>query len=207
MSRARGAQFALVGVGIIAYVVLGMLVSHAPPRGIDVAARALAGHGIGPAEIFTKSCLYYVFAPFCIVALLFGFMRDAWRTRALFSVVLLVGGWLISDQLKNVFVRPRPEYWYFVRESSYAYSSGHAMFAVTVYGLWAYFVWKSSLPSRVRYVLSPLLLAWSLGIVWSRLALGAHYPSDLLGGIILGLTLVTLGLAIAAPTRERATAG
>ncbi|GAC1414152.1 MAG: hypothetical protein NVSMB64_24370 [Candidatus Velthaea sp.] len=137
-----------------------------------------------------------MFLPFGIVALGAGAFVKRWRGRATFSVVLLVAAWLISNELKNVFKRPRPEYWYYVHESSYAYSSGHATFAVVVYGLWSAFVFTSDLPAAVRFTLGPVLALWAVGIIWSRMALGAHYPSDLLGGILLGTALLALGSVI-----------
>ncbi|GAC1534605.1 MAG: hypothetical protein NVS2B17_03860 [Candidatus Velthaea sp.] len=185
-------------VSSIAYTLLGIAVSHGPPRGIDAQAHVLAGHALGLAEIFTKSCLWYVFTPFCIAALIFAALVKPWRGRAIFSVVLLVASWLISNELKNVFMRPRPEYWFYVHESTYSYSSGHAMFAVVVYGLWSVFVFASELPAAVRLTFGSGLALWSLGIIWSRLALGAHYPSDLLGGVLLGIALIAFGSAIAA---------
>jgi len=166
----------------VLYALLGIAVSHAPPRGIDAAARALAGHSIGLAELFTRSCLWYVFTPFCIALLVLAAVSRAWRSRAIFSVVILVCGWPISNELKNVFMRPRPDYWYVTHESTFAYSSGHAMFATIVYGLWAWYVWRSDLPRPVRVVVAPLLVLWACGIIWSRLALGAHYVTDVVGG-------------------------
>jgi membrane-associated phospholipid phosphatase len=59
------------------------------------------------------------------------------------------------------------------------------MYAVIISGLWALFVWKSNLPRGVRVVLTLALITWGIGAIWSRLALGAHYPSDLLGGVLL----------------------
>ena len=98
--------------------------------------------------------------------------------------------------VKNLFLRPRPAHWERVHETSYSYPSGHAMFAVVVYGLWAWFVWQSALPPLFRRVVTPLLTAWALAVVWSRLALGAHYPTDLIGGMLFGSCWVAAAFAI-----------
>ena len=37
-----------------------------------------------------------------------------------------------------------------------------------------------------RWVVAVPALLWALGVGWSRMALGVHYPSDVLGGILLG---------------------
>ena len=57
---------------------------------------------------------------------------------------------------------------------------------------------------NVRTVVAPLLALWACGIIWSRLALGAHYVTDLIGGVLLGTTALALATAIAAAFRTRA---
>src|SRR6202035_623107 len=124
----------------------------------------------------------------------------------IFAIPTTLITWQLSDVLKNFFRRPRPEYWQLIHEPTFSYSSGHAMFALMVYGLWAWFVWKSALPYRVRAIVAPLLALWACGVVWSRLALGAHYVTDLAGGILLGTTALALASAVAAALRSRARA-
>jgi membrane-associated phospholipid phosphatase len=77
------------------------------------------------------------------------------------------------------------------------------MFATIVYGLWAWYIWHSDLPRPVRVVVAPLLVLWACGILWSRLALGAHYVTDLIGGVLLGLTAIALASAARIALRKR----
>ncbi len=130
----------------------------------------------------------------------------AWRARVLFAVPTTLITWQLSDVLKNVFRRPRPDYWVLIHEPTFSYSSGHAMFALLVYGLWAWFIWNSDLPRTARFVVAPLLALWACGIIWSRLALGAHYVTDLAGGVLLGATALALASAVAAALKRRRTA-
>ena len=58
----------------------------------------------------------------------------------------------------------------------------------------------ATLPSRVRGPLALLLAAVAVGILWSRLALGAHYATDLLGGALWALAVIAAGLT-AFPTK------
>jgi membrane-associated phospholipid phosphatase len=64
-------------------------------------------------------------------------------------------------------------------------------------------VWKSDLPERVRSVVAPLAFLWGCGVIWSRLALGAHYVTDLIGGLLLGAATLSLASAIGAALRAR----
>jgi undecaprenyl-diphosphatase len=195
----RIGSLVVFAVCAIAYVLLGSAVSHVPPAGLDVAGRALAGEAPQLAALLTASCFFPVLALFDILAIVLAVRSPAWRSRAVFFAVLLPLAWQTSDVLKNIFARPRPDYWIVYHETSFSYSSGHAMFAIVVYGLWAWFIFRSNLKSAARFAGALLLAVWAAGILWSRLALGAHYISDIAGGILLGIALVALARAIHRP--------
>jgi membrane-associated phospholipid phosphatase len=203
---ARSAVVRYLGIALVAavlYTGLGLAVAHVPPFGIDLAARPLAGHAQKLAYVFTESCYWYVLMVYGIAGIVLAAYARSWRARVIYAVPTTLVTWQVSNLLKNVFGRPRPDYWVLIHEPTYSYSSGHAMFALVVYGLWAWFVWNSSLPRTVRLVLAPLLALWAGGIVWSRMALSAHYPTDLVGGILLGITMLALAAAIWAALRAR----
>jgi membrane-associated phospholipid phosphatase len=187
-----------------AYVALGLYVTHHPPLPIDLAGRAFAGHATSLALLFTESCWWPALLVLGIIAVLVAVRYPAWRGRVVFALATTLVAWQVSDGLKVAFGRPRPDYWVLIHEPTYAYSSGHAMFALLVYGLWAWFIWDSDLPRPVRVVVAPLLALWGCGVIWSRLALGAHYVTDLAGGVLLGVTALALASAVAAAVRRRA---
>jgi undecaprenyl-diphosphatase len=191
-------------VTAILYVWLGVTVSHAPPHGIDLWGRAFAGQAPRVALIFTESCWWELLVVFGILAIVVAIRYPDWRERVIVALPTTLVTWQLSDVLKNVFHRPRPEYWILIREPTYAYSSGHAMFALLVYWLWAWFIWRSDLARPVRLTVAPLLWLWGCGVVWSRLALGAHYVTDLIGGLLLGATTLSLAFAVREAIRGRA---
>lgn len=190
------------------YTGLGLAVSHVPPFGIDLAGRRLAGEAPRLALLLTESCWWPVLLALGIVALLVAVRFHAWRARVAYAIPTMLVTWQVSDFLKLVFHRPRPEYWRLIHEPTFSYSSGHAMFAVLVYGLWAWFLWRSEMPHAVRYVVAPLAALWGCGVIWSRLALGAHYVTDLIGGVLLAVCALALAAEIHAAIdgrRARAT--
>ena len=199
-------SLAVALVAAILYVWLGAAVSHVPPHGIDLAGRALAGQSQHLALLFTRSCLWYSLAVLGLIAVAVAIRFPAWRPRVIYAVPTTLITWQVSDAVKIFFHRPRPGYWNLIHEPTYAYSSGHAMFAVLVYWLWAWFIWNSDLPRRVRIVVAALFALWGCGVIWSRLALGAHYVTDLIGGILLAVTALGVASAIAAAIRGRARA-
>jgi membrane-associated phospholipid phosphatase len=198
---ACGAMFVLAAV---AYVLLGHAVSHVPPAGIDAAARRIAGEAPGLAWILTESCLWPVLTAFGIAGCIVAVRVRAWRARIVFAIVTTLAAWRTSDLLKDLFGRPRPAYWIVHHETTFSYSSGHAMFVTLVYWLWAYHLARSSLPAGVRFPLCALLAAWGAGVIWSRLALGAHYPTDLAGGVLLAVAMLALATLIARTVAPRA---
>jgi membrane-associated phospholipid phosphatase len=176
---------------------LGSSVSEAPPAGIDPAGRALAGELPYVALAFTASCWWQMLTALGVAAVVLGVLVPAWRARAIFAVLTTLVAWQASDQVKNLFMRERPAYWILHHETSWSYPSGHAMFAVVVYGLWSYYFARSDLPRTYRIALSTAFALWGLGVIWSRLALGAHYVTDLIGGVLFGITMLGIAAAVA----------
>ena len=197
-----------LGVALAAavlYTGLGLAVSHVPPFGIDVAGRALAGEAPHLALLFTESCWWPALVVWGVVAIFVAGRFPVWRPRVTYAIPTMLVAWQVSDFLKNVFHRPRPEYWRLIHEPTFSYPSGHAMFAVLVYGLWAWFLWRSDLPRAVRCVVAPLATLWACGVIWSRLALGAHYVTDVIGGVLLATCALAFAAAIHAAVSRRLT--
>ena len=99
------------------------------------------------------------------------------RRAELPAYLLLLGGQhLLTYFFKWFFHTVRPLHLHPV--GGYAYPSGHTVTAVCVYG---YLSSQTSGWKRAVCILLPLLVAWS------RVALGHHWLSDVLGGLLLGV--------------------
>jgi undecaprenyl-diphosphatase len=130
----------------------------------------------------------YVLGPVCLVLLFVAWRYPQWRVRALFSIFMLVLCWQGADFAQHFFARPRRLDWVVKHETAFGFPSSHATIATGFYGLWATFAACSSLRGRVWLSIGLGLLA--LGICWSRLALAAHYLTDVLGGFLFAIALV-----------------
>lgn len=181
---------------MLLYVVLGLAVSHRPPGALDRAASALTGQATPLAALLTKLGRFEVYFPVCVAVLAAGFVCRRWLGRTVSAVAFLIVAESTSDILKLAFARQRPMHWLYVHETSFAYASGHATLSLVFYGFWAYVALRSTLPAAVRatFVAAPLMLSAAIG--WSRLALGAHYATDVIGGYLLGIALLSLEIAL-----------
>lgn len=135
-----------------------------------------------------------------IVVAVFLAIRRQW----LHLVVWIIGwggGELLNQILKHIFARPRPEFADPIQTAAnYSFPSGHAMFSVIAYGLLAYFALLGIRHQSARTVLiiATILLILLIGI--SRIYLGVHYFSDVVGGFAAGavwLTICITGMGIA----------
>jgi undecaprenyl-diphosphatase len=191
-------RFASIAIALLAcYVWLGFLVSATPSAlFIDRIATSWFGYWTNEAWTITQTGFFLPLAVVNLVTLVIGFIFRAWMPRALFAVIVCVATWMISDAFKELFHRPRPDHWLKLQETSFSYSSGHATNAVVVLGLWGFFLWHSNLPRPLRIAAAITLLAWAAALSWSRLALGVHYPTDIIGGWMLGASAVSIGLAL-----------
>lgn len=101
-------------------------------------------------------------------------------------------GWV----LKRVLQRERPIVPSVVFEApGYAFPSGHALHATLGAGLLAVTAWPY-LGRTGRRVAVGLAVLVALGVSYSRMALGVHYLSDVVGGMLLGICVLATGMAV-----------
>ena len=107
-----------------------------------------------------------------------------------FYVLLVVVLMFLKDKkelIKYIIKRPRPpQRLHLVKETNYSFPSGHSMSAMIGYGLLIIEVYQSSL--KYKKLIMTLLAMMILLIGLSRIYLGVHYFSDVIGGFLLSLS-------------------
>ncbi|MCC6612672.1 MAG: phosphatase PAP2 family protein [Anaerolineae bacterium] len=129
---------------------------------------------------------YQILFPACAVIALILAARRQWLNLLAWSVAL-AGGQVLNFLLKTLFARPRPVFADpVVIESYYSFPSGHAMFSLIAYGMLAYLIglYVKNHYARILVVFLAVLAIVLIGI--SRMVLGVHYLSDVVGGFIAG---------------------
>jgi len=105
-------------------------------------------------------------------------------------LAMLVGSWTLNRWLKTLFRRERPPLLHrLVTESSYSFPSGHSVFASVFFATLALVLVELIPRPRpwLRGLAALLCLTAAVLVAASRVWLGVHYPTDVIGGFLLGV--------------------
>jgi membrane-associated phospholipid phosphatase len=129
-----------------------------------------------------------------------------WQRRYLLVPLLIVlaGTQATVQAVKHLVLRARPgaELAYYVEKSS-AFPSGHAAMATALYGFLVYALARDAASWTQRANIAFAGLAMVLAVGLSRLYLGVHFPSDVLGGYVVGLLWLVIGISLAELLRAK----
>ncbi len=130
-------------------------------------------------------------------AVMISFLLWLWRKRAYIIPfwIALIGSEVLVFLGKIAFHRPRPELAYIV-ERGFSFPSGHAAIAVTFYGFLTYIFFRETKhwQRRANIIFLCIFIIFAIGL--SRLYLGVHYVSDVLGGYLFGVLWLIIGIVI-----------
>ena len=116
------------------------------------------------------------------------------RREAVLVLLMLAAVTAGSEGVKQLTLRPRPE----TGTASgipgvvYSYPSGHVLEALTILGFVAIRVWRTAWALAVRFAIAILVVVDVVLVGIARMALGAHYPTDVLAGVLGGLGVLGL---------------
>lgn len=181
----RAAALAIAIAASALMLALGHAVGRMPdPDWLLASEASWVNHSTLIAWWFTWFGYMYILVPACLLLIGVACFSRPWRARAPFAIVSLLISWRGADALQKYFMRPRRLDWVVKHETAFSYPSSHAAIVFGFYLVLAVFVWQS--PLRFRRTAAVLIALLGVGICWSRLALGAHYLTDLAGGALLG---------------------
>lgn len=129
--------------------------------------------------------------------------RRNWRAVAIGWTLVLGGGKLVEAVLKHTFQRTRPiGALQHLGDQSYSYPSGHAMGAMIGYGVLAYLVLLRVRRPMGRAAVTAAAALTIIAIGLSRLVLGVHFFTDVIGGYAAGAVWLALSLTAAGAARD-----
>jgi len=93
--------------------------------------------------------------------------------------------------VKEFFQRPRPELDVrLITQGGYSFPSGHSMNCMVCFGILIYLIQRYCPNKKAANILTVLLMFLIFGIGFSRIYVGVHFPTDVLGGWSLGMAFL-----------------
>lgn len=112
---------------------------------------------------------------------------------------LAAKGWIMRE-------RP-PQGRQLIAETGYSFPSGHAMLAATFYGFILFLIWQTKKSRTYKAVGTAVCLTMIALIALSRIYLGVHYATDVVGGFLAGIIYLIIYTSIARRYFARGTSG
>ncbi len=205
LSRQRRLFLIAALAGLAVFVVVAILMRSGALDGLDTRVATLfAGRRRQPftgiAETLNELGAWWLLI-LLVAALVGGLWWSGRMLQALYLAVSVAAAVIVNPILKQVFARARPVDDQLVTVSSTAFPSGHTTTAATIATALAVIAW----PTRWRWPMIAAAGVFSLAMAASRVYLGVHWPSDVVGGLALGFTIaMTVRLLLPWPSPEEA---
>lgn len=197
-----GLTLALVAAGLAFWGFLEIVESWT--RNEDVYRVDGRAAGLAQTAFLTAVSVFHVLtyagSAWVTVPLVLAAAAGLWRRGDRPAVLLLVTAFGAGEGLlyglKALFHRARPEL-QLVAEHGHSFPSGHSFTAALVYGLLAVLAWRWATTPATRVGLALACVALALLAGTSRIVLGVHYATDVLGGFVLAARWLAASLAVA----------
>jgi len=176
---------------LASFVALAYRVSHGETLPRDVAVMMTVHETFSPSiegvMIGATTLGYYSVVAVLLAICVILFYLRGWRGYALYLLVCTVGDMVLTTIVKDTVERLRPHLFHlpgYPIPHSFSFPSGHADMAVAFYGVLAIILTRL-LSGGWRWIVLATGVFLVLIIGFSRIYLGVHYPSDVLGGYLL----------------------
>ncbi|WP_409270346.1 phosphatase PAP2 family protein [Neobacillus sp. SCS-31] len=126
-----------------------------------------------------------------IVVMVVSFYKRKWRVGLYIGLSSGVGS-LFNIFLKELFKRQRPDIEPLIVEQGFSFPSGHSMGSMIFYGAAAFLVFHYAKNASTKVIGCGIFLFMIFMIGISRIYLGVHYPSDIIGGFTAGGAWLTV---------------
>ena len=179
----------LIGFLALAEDVFNKEIMNGDIIGYKVVSTFLISDFATPIVKFTTNFGGAIFLIILTIAL-FILIRNKKIGVSIFSNLVLVT--ILNQLLKRILQRSRPTEYRIIEETGYSFPSGHSMVSMAFYGYLIYLIYKYVKNKYVKWISIVLLsiLICSIGV--SRIYLGVHYTSDVLGGFFISISYLII---------------
>lgn len=199
-------RFVIVSVCLLVFLILLSRVLAGEIMALDRSAIALmVGHVRTAWLTPIMEMVSFLVTPVPLFACIFA-VALAGSSRGLkglgwFCTVNLAGSTVLNQLLKFTIQRPRPDVSLrLVEIGGFSFPSGHSMAAMAFFGLFIWLTWRYVRDRRARVRLTAFLCVMIAAVGFSRVYLGVHYASDVLGGFCASLIWLAVYTKVAGPT-------
>lgn len=186
-------RLAIAGAGIVCFIFISWQMVTGGINGFDDAIRYFAYGTRGPVlnKIFIPITYLGNWEAITSVIVILILIP---KTRVKIGIPVGVSeliSLVIYKSFKILFARPRPDVaLHLITQGGYSYPSGHSMNGLVCYGMLIFLVRRYCKNGRTANILTVLLTLLIIAIGWSRIFVGVHYPSDIIGGWTLGMAVL-----------------
>ena len=146
-------------------------------------------------KIVTNLASAYVLIAIAVASILF--IKNKIIGISITSNLVIVT--LLNQLLKRIIQRQRPEGYRLITENGYSFPSGHSMVSMAFYGFIIYLIWKLVKNKKIKYLETGILGIFIFLIGFSRIYLGVHYASDVVGGFAISIAYLIMFTNIIKP--------
>jgi undecaprenyl-diphosphatase len=194
--QSRNARLLFSTAWLFLFIGLGFYADYAGVPAFDLAIRntihahsslAVAGIMLDASRLGSRQLLVPVII---ILLIILAVLKD--KPGLVFLGYVTIGEIVLETSTKDFFHRARPESFFHVPlPHSYSYPSGHSLGSICFYGALA-LVGSRYFAAAGKWIvyLSAVLIVGLVG--FSRIYLGVHYPTDVIGGYFLGAWWLSL---------------
>lgn len=114
------------------------------------------------------------------------------RKYGILVSINLISIFTFNQILKLIFNRQRPVENRLIEVDGYSFPSGHAMISMAFYGLFIYFIYQNIKNKKLKYTTCLILVFLIFVVGISRIYLGVHYASDVVGGFLFSIAYLII---------------
>lgn len=180
----------------LAFVILGYVVKFYPEylTKFDASIQAaIRGNLSNMASQFWSNITVLgntaVIVPLSLI-IAFIFYQKQWKMESFFILTNLVVMGIASTALKFVYQRPRPSIEWLIDTIGYSFPSWHTASTMIVAGALVIIAQQRMKVGVVRSLLQAVLLLIAALVALSRIYIGVHYPTDIIGGWLLAFSIL-----------------
>ena len=183
----------LVGFLALAEDVFNKEIMQGDIIGYKIISTFLISDFVTPIAKFITNFGGAIFLSIATIALLLLIKNKKIRLSIFSNIVIIT---ILNQLLKRILRRPRPTEFRIVEETGYSFPSGHSMVSMAFYGYLIYLIYRYIKNKYIKWSLIVLLSILICLIGISRIYLGVHYTSDVLGGFLLSISYLVVYISL-----------